>query len=450
MRRVIAISLAILVLTVGAQGVMAQDDGQVSDRLLEILKDRQIISDDEYSELKDLATQMEQDQGAMNARLDDIDRSISEYLAQDGDARGANVSHKKGDGFGFATGDGFFSMWLGGLFQTWYVGMDNDKSRDTNSIVVPQARIDISGNAFDPNFTYRFEINLGSDSLTGGVLDLWGNWEAMEGVQVKFGQMKVPFGRQMMTYQGDLQFGSRSVLSDVFTPAWDLGVMAWDAVATQEGGEPFFDYYVGLFNGDGRNVGGNDNNWMAVALRASVHPLGWVGYEESDFEQSEVKFAVGASYYHTNNRPGGTSDSTTKTDNWGVDAVVKWNGLYFVWEYFNSNMNMKNSPRLVNWGWYAQAGFLVPNSNFEIIGRYGFGSWDQDTGLDETQEIALGFAYYFDGHPFKIMVFWLQTDTDEVSQSIMGPSSSYPEKDSFSLIAPYKANSLSIAFQLDF
>lgn len=101
MRRVIAISLAILVFAVGARGVMAQEsEQQVSDRLLEILKDRAIISEDEYSELKDLAVQMEADRGEMDSRLDEIDRSITEYLAQSGDARGANVSHKKGKGFG--------------------------------------------------------------------------------------------------------------------------------------------------------------------------------------------------------------------------------------------------------------------------------------------------------------------------------------------------------------
>jgi len=446
MRRVIAISLAILVLAVGARGVMAQDSGQqVSDRLLEILKDRQIISEDEYSELKDLATEMEQQQGDMNARLDDIDRSISEYLAQGGDARGANVSHKKGDGFGFATGDGFFSMWLGGLFQTWYVGADNEYSRDTNSISVPEARIDISGNAFDPNLTYRFEVNLGSSPLTGGVLDLWGNWDLMNGAQIKFGQMKVPYGRQMMTYQGDLEFESRNNISNAFTPGWDLGVMVWDAVPMQEGGEPMFDYYAGLFNGDGRNVAGNDNNWMAVALRAEVHPLGYVPLSEGDFEQSKTKFAAGASYYYTNNRPGG---QTVKSDNWNLDAVVLWNGLFFQWEYFYNNTNPDGANRLVNWGWYAQAGFMIPNSKFEVIGRYGFASWDQDTGLDETKDWAIGFAYYFDGHPFKIVVFFTQTDTDEQSMSrSSGPV--YPEFDSYTVFVPGKTNVLSAGFQID-
>ena len=459
MRRVIAISLAILVLAVGARGVMAQEsEQQVSDRLLEILKDRQIISDDEYSELKDITVQMQEDRTQMDSRLDDIDRSIAEYLAQGGDARGANVSHKKGMGFGFATGDGFFSLWIGGLFQTWYTGRDNDSdammSRDTNSISVPQARLDFSGNAFDPNLTYRSEINFGSDPYQSGVLDLWGNWDIMEGAQVRFGQMKVPYGRQWSTYQGDLQFGVRNPITNAFTNMFmsgrDLGLMAWDAVAFQEGGEPVFDWYAGLFNGDGTNVGGNDNNWMAVLLRASAHPLGYLGYTEGDLDQSKFKFAVGATYYYTNNRPvvnfATMGTQTIKTDNWGIDLAMKVSGFSFIWEYYYQKANGKGTPQVTNWGWYAQAGFLIPNSNFEILGSYGFGSWDQDMGLDETWTWALGAAYYFDRHPFKIIVFFAQADTDEGDKMPVGGLGSMYAG---TILEPVKTSMLNIAFQLD-
>lgn len=444
MRRAIAISLAILILAIGARGVMAQEPEQeVSGRLLEILKDRQIISEDEYSELKDLAVSMEQDRGEMDARLDEIDRSISDYLAQSGDARGANVSHKKGKGFGLSTGDGFFSLWVGGLFQTWYTGADNDNARDTNSIAVRQARIDLSGSAFDPNFTYRFEINMGTEPGQGGVLDLWGNWDFIDGAQVRFGQMKVPYGRQWSTYQGDLQFGARSPVTTFFAPGWDLGAMLWDQVAVQEGGEPMFDWYAGLFNGDGPNVAANDNNWMAVLLRASVHPLGWLDYSETDFDQSKFKFALGATYYYTQNRPGGM---TVKTDNWGVDLAMKMNGFSFQWEYFYQNANVKGMNRVQNWGSYIQAGFLIPNSQFEVFGNYGQISWDSDTGLDESWNWALGMAYYFDRNPFKVMVFFAQNDTDDGKKFLAGV---LPPAFSPAIMMPGKTTTFNIAFQLD-
>lgn len=446
MRRVIAISLAILVLAVGARGVMAQDsEQQVSDRLLEILKDREIISEDEYSELKDLAVMMEQDRSEMDSRLDDIDRSIAEYLAQGGDARGANVSHKKGKGFGFSTGDGFFSLWLGGLFQTWYTGQDNDSdavmSRDTNSIYIRQNRFQFWGNAFDPNLTYYFQFNVAGGAT---LLDGYANWD-FNGAQVRMGQMKVPYGRQWYTYVGQLQFGVRNPITANFVPGRDLGIMLWDAVEFQEGGEPMLDWYAGLFNGDGPNVGGNDNNWMAFLGRVAFHPIGYVDYSEGARENEKFAFAVGASYYYTQNRTATLSGTTTKTDNWGIDFAVEVDGLYAALEYYYNKTNVKGFNGITNWGAYLQAGYMIPNSNIEVLGNYSFGSWDQDLGLDETQYWALGMAYYFDKHPFKIIVFFAQNDTD-AHKTKMPPIMGMHDG---TALEPVKTSVINLAFQLD-
>ena len=127
MRRCLAIGLAILILALGARGVAAQDDGQsVSDRLLEILKQRQIISGDEYSELKGLASKMEDDNADLSRRLGELDRSIADYLAkgEDDEYNRAHVAYRKGSGFQFATADGMFELNLGGFFLFSYTGWD--------------------------------------------------------------------------------------------------------------------------------------------------------------------------------------------------------------------------------------------------------------------------------------------------------------------------------------
>ena len=53
MRRVLIVSIAILVVMFATTAVRAGEQ-QVSDRLLEILKERQIISESEYAELSDV------------------------------------------------------------------------------------------------------------------------------------------------------------------------------------------------------------------------------------------------------------------------------------------------------------------------------------------------------------------------------------------------------------
>jgi hypothetical protein len=132
MRRILAIGLAVLIVALGTRAVMAGDDEQTaSDRLLEILKQRQIISEDEYSELRGLASKMEAEDAEVNRRLGDLDRSISDYLAKDDEELNrAHVSYNKGQGFRFSTADGLFELNIGGFFLFNYTGLNMDRKRD--------------------------------------------------------------------------------------------------------------------------------------------------------------------------------------------------------------------------------------------------------------------------------------------------------------------------------
>jgi hypothetical protein len=132
MRRVLIVSTAILVLF-ATSAVMAGEQ-QVSDRLLEILKERQIISENEFAELSDIADQMSDDQTQVDNRLEALDSSISEYLAKEGDEAGVATKHKKGTGFGFASGN--FELWVGGLFQFEYYGINRKDAQYTNNFNV--------------------------------------------------------------------------------------------------------------------------------------------------------------------------------------------------------------------------------------------------------------------------------------------------------------------------
>ena len=204
MRRVLAISFAILVVMLATRGVMAQDAEQsVSDRLLEILQERQIISSDEYGELKGLATEMQEERAELNTRLGDLDRSITEYLAKDGDALGSNVTYQVGNGFTFATQDGRFALTIGGMFKFMYQFVDRERNpmgcndfddyyydmdntldrRDVNNFSLDN-RFHFQGHAFDPNLSYYFEF-MASDSV--GLFEGWVNYNWCDWTNIKVG-----------------------------------------------------------------------------------------------------------------------------------------------------------------------------------------------------------------------------------------------------------------------
>ena len=341
MRRVLAISLAILVVMSTTTAAMAQDaEGSVSDRLLEILKERQIISGDEYGELKGLATEMQAERAELNDRLGDLDRSITEYLAKDDEALGSNVTYQVGNGFTFATQDGMFELNIGGMFRMWYQGVNRDRNpfacgddcyddmyptaeydmatldrRDVNNFWLDN-RFHFQGHAFDPNLTFYFEFMAGSYV---GLFEGWVNYNVCDWFNVKAGLQRVPTGRQALVHQSDLSFGNRAwesidswgVNAGYGVPRvgdrWridddyyyydydydmaigvtqDLGVSIWniyEGLFDTVGDEGFaVEYSMGIYNGDLAW----ENNWLAPAFRLAIHPFGYVPLVEGDWTSS--------------------------------------------------------------------------------------------------------------------------------------------------------------------
>jgi len=443
MRRVFIVSTAIMVLF-ATSAVMAGEQ-QVSDRLLEILKERQIISENEFAELSDIADQMNDDQTQVDNRLTALDASISEYLAKEGDEAGVATKHKKGSGFGFSTGN--FELWVGGLFQFEYFGIDRKDAQDTNNFRVKEARFMFKGKAFVEGFTYMFQWKSTSGVM---LLDAWGNYVIAEGIQIKIGQFKVPYGRQALVAPQHLALMSNSIVTDVFAPSYDIGMMGHDVVELGEGGMAL-EWAFGLFNGDGTNVSGNDNNWFGWAARLGFYPMGHIAYGEGDFAQGEdVKFGIAGSFYSVRNRPSGT---TVKTDEWEFDAVVTWAGLYATGEYHNAKINPDSGSSTTHSGWFVQAGYLIGDTNIEVLARYSFIDWDSNTGLKNSKEWVVGAAWYPEGfgHPFKIVlqVGEFKSDSENESSSST-PLSEYVDYDIEEFVTYLeRTRFIRLGFQLD-
>jgi hypothetical protein len=437
MRRALAISLAILVVALSTSGVVAQDAEQsVSDRLLEILKDRQIISQSEYGELKDLASKMDEERSEMDSRLGALDRSISEYLAKDGAAVGSNVTYHPGKGFTFSSSNNLFSLSIGGTFIFQYLGLDVDNApnvNDTNNFNITENRIIFQGHAFDPNLSFYIELNavperssafgfdIPDDYFDGmydgyyGGINIWEayvNYNICDWAEVRFGQMKVPYGRQWMTHVSDLEFANRDFVTDVFALGTDVGVMFHDVVKVQEGGDAAIQYNLGFWNGEGNS--GNDSSWLAWAIRFGVDPLGYVDYVEGDPMHTKApKFSIAGTYYSNHMK-----NQNLELEAWEIDGVFKWMGFWLTAEYFSRKYDFESSPNATNDGWYVQAGYYIMPEELEAIGRYGQVDWDSDSfagnfgDLDQTWSWALGLAYYWSGHNWKVLTEFGQMTND--------------------------------------
>ena len=469
MRRVLAISFAILVVMLATRGVMAQDAEQsVSDRLLEILKERQIISGDEYGELKGLATEMQTERAELNTRLGDLDRSITEYLAKDDEALGSNVTYQVGNGFTFATQDGMFALTVGGMFKFMYQGINRDRNpfgcidgcddyvyaqvdsmydvnrRDVNNFWLDN-RFHFQGHAFDPNLTYYFEFMAG-DYV--GLFEGWVNYNVCDWFDVKAGLQRVPTGRQALIHQSDLTFGNRAwesidswgVNAGLAVPPvgdrWridddmyyyddydmvvgvnqQLGISIWNVyedlfeILGEEG--MALEYQMGIYNGDLAY----NNNWVAPAFRLAIHPFGYVPYVESDWTSSaDPKFALGVNY----GSDVGVPHMNERTSFYSWDAVLVWSGLYLTGEWHLDTYKSKAVSKEKQRSWFLQGGFMVLPQELELMVRYTTRgaplAWQGE--VMKSEEWSGGVAYYFEGHHLKGILEIGQQQTELASSA---------------------------------
>ena len=419
MRRVLIVSIAIL--TLFASSAVMAGEQQVSDRLLEILKERQIITENEFAELSELADQMKDDQNEVDQQLDALDASISEYLAEEGDAdeAGVAVKHQKGKGFGFSTGN--FELWVGGLFQFVYYGLAPDDEQNTNNFRVKEARFYFKGKAFVEGFTYKIQFGVLDGTAT--LLDAQANYVVTDGFQVMLGQFKTPYGRQYQSPADSTAFMNATIVTAEFTLGRDIGVMAHDIVELGENGDMAVEWAFALVNGDGPNVDGNDNNWLGWIARLGFYPMGMVEYGESDLANTQdLKFGIAGSYAAYRNRymttpvdPDDAENLTQRGDQFEIDAVITWSGLYVTGEWHKrmgeepvetgvgGNETMDDRD---DYGWFIQVGFVIPDTEFEVLGRYSAIQFDSARTTDTESSWELGMAWYpgQEGHPFKAVL----------------------------------------------
>ena len=439
MRRVLAISLAVLAVALTAGGALAQDTEQsVSDRLLEILKDRQVISPDEFGELKDLADRMEDENAELNQRLGDLDRSIADYMAKEGDEPTANLSYRKGQGFRFFSRDGLFELNVGGWLQFSYTHLDAERAEifesysgptrgsssesisrlnpnkpvvwsgmGTNSFDV-DARLWFTGYAFSDALKYRFEFDIApmlgeadSDYESNGyyenfdafqngessggleLLDAYADYNYCDYTNIRFGQFKAPTGRQFLVHQRDLASPSRPIVAQVFELRRDVGIMAHDVREIDDDGMTY-EYMFGIFNGEGKDASYNDNNSVAFSGRFGFYPMGYIPYTEGNADRDgELKMGVAGWYGHhqtgidqgIQNQYGSRFKGTVET--WGLDMVATCHGFFLTGEYLDRRTDVRRKG-------------MAPASGHQSSNDYG---WFAQAGYMVTDELELMARY---------------------------------------------------------
>lgn len=357
--------------------------------------------------------------------------------------------------FTLQSADGRFRLNLGGRLQAYYEFLRPDAATDrvtngstftgkplteaTSLFRIRRARMVMDGNVYDPSLEYEMQLELAGSSAT--LKRAYVNWKKSDELQLRAGRFKAPFGRQQLVSIFKQQLTDRSLASNEFTKGDDDGVMIW---GTPRNG--VFEYYLGVFNGDGTNRNAQQdarNQWFA---RAVWSPRGRFAYSESSLgfaATPQWSFGANASLnggwlYDVNGKAGiqgpvqscdqnactvdhGDDASITSA---GVDASFTWNRFSSTAEWFGRRVKPRQaSLRNVDAnGWYVQAGWFIQPGKSEAGWRYGAVDVDTHVPTGGSREMSVFLNRYLHGHNYKVQTELTEIRTQSAQQDTRAPA----------------------------
>lgn len=300
------------------------------------------------------------------------------------------------------------------------------KDQVQSGFLIRRMRIVFQGHAFTKKLTYTIQLGLANRDMESDLLiplrDAYVTWQPVRDFGIRFGQMKVPYGKQRVVSSSALQMVDRSIVTSELNMDRDVGLyfLSEDFLGLKQR----LMYQVGVFSGQGRNRMFGNNAVLAVA-RIQINPFGAFPdhLSESDHLRSmrpRMSIGGGAAYNLNAHRALSTHGTVLTLDgfdyqHYGADLHFKWAGFSLLSEYFRRQgdpdrrdalMPAKTEyPRNAQ-GYFVQAGytFLVP---FEIVGRWGeiIPLANGDPALLRQHEAGGALNFYFWQHSLK-----LQTD----------------------------------------
>ncbi len=266
--------------------------------------------------------------------------------------------------------------------------------------------------------TWRFGLQLnladGSEDNRNLLEDAWVQYEWHPLAQLRVGQTKVPFGRQFLMDEGELEFVDVSIATARFAHGRDVGLALRGANSVQT-----YAYSVGVYNGNGINQDESENDDYLGSASLWFAPLGEVHWTETDRTRPDkAQLQFGVSVITQNQGSEGIEEFRTTTG--ALEASFRKAGFDAAFEFFTSSAgSVLGLPAIEDDtdGWHAQSSWLFVNG-VELAGRYSE-ILAKDSSLDET-ELGAALGYHFSDHNHKVQLDWrkLEFETPGASPRI--------------------------------
>ena len=319
--------------------------------------------------------------------------------------------------------------------SSWNIA--NDKMSDpSQSFNIRRSRFKFKGFAYNPKLTYKIEMGLSNQDMSGGseftsgspryIMDAVVMWNFYKNFSLWLGQTKLPGNVERVISSADLQLVDRSLLNSRFNIDRDMGIQLrhhfnlTDKFLVRE--------KIAISQGEGRNVSTGNLGGHQYTARIELLPFGQFlnkgDYSGGDLKREQSpKLSIATTYDFNNNAVRNRSNMgsymvndsgfyETNIKTFFVDAMFKYNGFSFMGEYAdrsaadpyakNSDNSLTGDVVQVGKALNLQSGYLFKN-NYEIAGRYTYMELDKTvTGRNPETQYTLGVSKYIVGHKLKI------------------------------------------------
>jgi len=216
-----------------------EEERSISERIVEILKERGILKEEEYEELKQLAEKEKEEK-----------------------ATTPKVTFKRG--FAIETPDENFKLRLSGRLHTDFKSYGSSHPGNS-TFYVRRARFCVEGTLYK-YFDFKVESEFGKGT-SGRLNDGYLNVRYFHQFQLKMGQYKQPFSLEELTPDNWIDFVERSLANNL-VPSRDVGVMLHGDLFQE-----VINYGIGLCNGYRINQSQDTDDHKDVVGRLIFSPF---------------------------------------------------------------------------------------------------------------------------------------------------------------------------------
>jgi phosphate-selective porin OprO/OprP len=367
-------------------------DAPVVEQLLDLLRAKGDISDEQYEEL------------LKKARKEESANQEKKALPQAAEAEPKTKVTTNYNGLTVSSPDGRFKFNVGGRVQVDWAVFDQDITPLGDGMELRRARLKAEGTMYK-DFKFKLEANFDSNGDVS-VTDAWVSYQGFKPLGLPLvltaGHQKVPFSQQSMTSSNWQVFQERS-MQDSFIDNPAMGRRRLGFIAHSYG--EHWMASAGLF-AEGINDRGDQNQGFGTAGRLLFYPFiqerklltvgGAVYYREwrqQEFADDYLRFRARPESYVANRRliNTGWMSPLDGTLMYNVEVSGLWGSFHAQGEYTGASVRRVGKADLSFGGWYVQAGYFLTGENRvydrksgkykrvvpkSMVGEGGFGAWE--------------------------------------------------------------------------